>query len=103
MWERVGRFVGFSILLLSVSPVAHAQGEPQPSQQQPAASQPKQPAPPLFPQHRRGIYKNLQGLEVVDATPQSPPLETDDPGVPDKGEWEINLSTSPTGRSREAD
>jgi len=30
---------------------------------------------------------------VVDATPQSPPLETDDPSVPDKGDWEINLST----------
>ena len=74
-----------------MSPIAHAEGE-QPSQQQPAASQPKQPAPPLFPKHRRGTYKNLQGLEVVDATPQSPPLETDDPSVPDKGEWEINLS-----------
>jgi len=30
---------------------------------------------------------------VIDATPQSPPLETDDPGVPDKGEYEINLLT----------
>jgi hypothetical protein len=29
----------------------------------------------------------------VDATPQSPPLETDDPGVPDEGEYEINLLT----------
>ena len=94
--KRTGRFVALSILLLSVSPSAHAEGEPQQSQgQQPVASQPspKQPAPPLFPRHRRGIYKNLEGLEVVDATPQSPPLETDDPGVPDKGEWEINLST----------
>jgi hypothetical protein len=94
--KRSRRFVAFSILLLSVSPIAHAQGEPEQSQgQQPAASQPspKQPAPPLFPRHRRGTYKNLEGVEVVDATPQSPPLETDDPGVPDKGEWEINLST----------
>jgi hypothetical protein len=30
---------------------------------------------------------------MVDATPQSPPLETDDPSVPDKGDWEINLTT----------
>lgn len=30
---------------------------------------------------------------MVDAIPQSPPLDTDDPGVPDKGEWEINLTT----------
>jgi hypothetical protein len=33
------------------------------------------------------------GVTVVDATPQSPPLETDDPSVPDKGEYEINLTT----------
>lgn len=30
---------------------------------------------------------------MIDATPQSPPLETDDPSVPDKGEYEINLSS----------
>jgi len=30
---------------------------------------------------------------VVDATPQSPPLEVDDPGVPDDGEYELNLTT----------
>ena len=30
---------------------------------------------------------------MIDATPQSPPLEIDDPGVPDKGEYEINLTT----------
>jgi len=47
----------------------------------------------LFPRHRRGVYKNTQGRFVIDATPQSPPLETDDPGVPDKGEYEINLVT----------
>jgi hypothetical protein len=84
-----------SILFLFICSVTYAQGEPQRSQGQPAPAEPapKQPAPPLFPRHRRGIYTNLQGIEVVDATPQSPPLETDDPGVPDKGEWEINLST----------
>jgi hypothetical protein len=59
-----------------------------------AAAPPKgAPQPPLFPRHRRGIYRNSQGLEVIDATPQSPPLETDDPGVPDAGEYEINLTT----------
>jgi hypothetical protein len=52
-----------------------------------------QPPPPLFPKHRRGVYINNQNLEVIDATPQSPPLETDDPSVPDKGEYEINLLT----------
>lgn len=30
---------------------------------------------------------------MIDATPQSPPLDTDDPGVPDKGAYEINLTT----------
>jgi hypothetical protein len=53
----------------------------------------KAPPPPLFPRHRRGLYKNAQGLEVIDATPQSPPLDIDDPGVPDKGEYEINFTT----------
>src|ERR1700687_4685919 len=53
----------------------------------------KEPPPPLFSRHRRGIYKNALGVAVVDATPQSPPLEIDDPGVPDKGEYEINLTT----------
>jgi hypothetical protein len=53
----------------------------------------KQPPSPLFPKHRRGMYKNPLGLPVIDATPQSPPLEIDDPSVPDKGEYEINLTT----------
>jgi hypothetical protein len=51
------------------------------------------PPPPLFPKHRRGLYINGEKLEVIDATPQSPPLETDDPSVPDPGEYEINLLT----------
>jgi hypothetical protein len=46
-------------------------------------SPPRIPAPPLFPRHRRGIYRNAQGVEVIDATPQSPPLDTGDPAVPD--------------------
>jgi hypothetical protein len=62
---------------------------------QAAPAQPvKIPAPPLFPKHRRGVYKNSHNVEVIDATPQSPPLETDDPSVPDRGEYEINLLAS---------
>jgi hypothetical protein len=89
--KRAGRFVAFSILALSVCPVA---GQDRQSQQPPpTAPPPKEQPPPLFPRHRRGIYRDRQGLEVVDPTPQSPPLETDDPGVPDKGEFEINFTT----------
>jgi hypothetical protein len=36
---------------------------------------------------------NGQGIEVIDFTPQSPPLGTDDPSVPDKHEFELNLSS----------
>jgi hypothetical protein len=61
------------------------------------AAQPNQqakvPPPPLFPKHRRGRYTNAAGIEVIDATPQSPPLDTDDPAVPDEGEYEINFTT----------
>jgi hypothetical protein len=79
-------------MLLPLAPTkALAQGAS--AQQTASPKQPKQPPPPLFPRHRRGIYRNSQGLEVIDATPQSPPLETDDPGVPDHGEYEINLFT----------
>jgi len=64
------------------------------SQQQTTNGKPlKQPPPPLFSKHHRGMFKNGSGLWVIDATPQSPPLEIDDPGVPDKGEYEINLTT----------
>lgn len=73
--------------------VARAEGQDQnqPGQAQP--KRPKVPPPPLFPKHRRGIYKDSSGLSVIDATPQSPPLDTDDPGVPDKGEYEINVTS----------
>jgi hypothetical protein len=63
--------------------------QPPPPAEKPAKEQP----PPLFPKHRRGIYKNNHDIEVVDATPQSPPLQIDDPSVPDKGEYEINLTS----------
>jgi hypothetical protein len=64
--------------------------EPPSSAGKPAKDQP----PPLFPKHRRGIYKNNQRIEVIDATPQAPPLEIDDPGVPANGEYEINVNTN---------
>jgi hypothetical protein len=54
---------------------------------------PKAPPPPLFPKHRRGIYTNASGVDVIDATPQSPPLDTDDPAVPDVRQYEINFTT----------
>jgi hypothetical protein len=82
--------------LLAFGAGVHAQDSPAPETATPQASgprQPKPPPPPLFPKHRRGIYRNNQDLEFVDATPQSPPLDIDDPGVPDKGEFEINLTT----------
>jgi len=56
-------------------------------------AQGKTPPPPIFPKHRRGIYINNDRIEVIDATPQAPPLHIDDPSVPDKGEFEINLLT----------
>ena len=95
----LSRFGELIIILIVCVPRAHAgyqeQLPPQDAQsQQPTDAKPdKQPPPPLFPKHRRGLYKNALGIQVIDATPQSPPLETDDPGVPDKGEYEINLTT----------
>jgi hypothetical protein len=88
-------------LILLVPAVAHATSEgfdrqsEAPTQQAPAKPEPpsKVPTPPLFPKHRRGLYLNGLGLEVIDATPQSPPIVTDDPGVPERGVYEINLTT----------
>src|SRR5437762_304035 len=65
------------------------QGQGQATKEQPV----KEPPPPLFPKHRRGLYRSGEGPPLLDATPQSPPLEIDDPGVPDKGAYEINLLT----------
>lgn len=84
----VGTLAALAMILCSAGAAA---------QERPAATQadvqpPKAPAPPLFPRHRRGIYRNAQGIEVIDATPQSPPLEIDDPGVPDNGGYEINFT-----------
>jgi hypothetical protein len=86
------------VLLLATGAAAQDRAEkPQVSKPQAGKARSDQPPkaqpPPLFPRHRRGLYRNAKGDEVVDATPQSPPLDTDDPGVPDKGEYEINLLT----------
>jgi hypothetical protein len=94
------RIIRLAVPLLIVVLPAHVAAQEsgaeqdQQSQQQTRNGKPvKQPPPPLFPKHRRGMYKNGSGIDVIDATPQSPPLEVDDPGVPDKGEYEINFST----------
>jgi len=94
----IAKLAALSVLLV-LPALAQAQEssdrQDQQNRQQQAATEKteKEPPPPLFTRHRRGIYKNALGVAVVDATPQSPPLETDDPGVPDKGEYEINLTT----------
>src|SRR6266446_668989 len=91
---------GFALpcMLLAPAVLASAQtNDPrggEQSQQQEKTDKPvKRPPPPLFPKHRRGLYRDRDGLEAIDAAPQSPPLETDDPAVPDNGEYEINLTT----------
>jgi hypothetical protein len=95
---RFPKLLVLSVLFLP-SVLAHAQessdkqDQQSPQQQATPEKKEKEPPPPLFSRHRRGIYTNALGVTVVDATPQSPPLETDDPGVPDKGEYEINLTT----------
>src|SRR5438128_1994875 len=92
----LGRIAALSLIVFSVPAFAQveSQGQVQQSQKPETPAPPPKQAPPLlFPKHRRGIYRNAQNLEVIDATPQSPPLDVDDPGVPDKGEYEINLTT----------
>jgi hypothetical protein len=70
---------------------------PKPTPQASSQASPQQPEPPanipLFPKYRRGLYKNGLGLWVIDGPPQSPPLFTDDPGVPERNAWEINFTT----------
>jgi hypothetical protein len=97
--QRVVKFVVLSVVLaLPILAQAQETNQTQDQQGQQQQVNPtvkktvKQPAPPLFRRHRRGVYKDETGLPVIDATPQSPPLEVDDPGVPDKGEYEINLT-----------
>jgi hypothetical protein len=81
--------LGALIMTVATAAPARAQNAPPSTTQKP----PRTPPAPLFPKHRRGLYVNRDNIEVIDATPQSPPLETDDPGVPDEGEYEINLLT----------
>jgi ABC transporter len=97
---RPARIVRIVVLSLFIVIPGHAGAQEsgveqgQQGQQQTKNGKPvKQPPPPLFSTHHRGMFKNGLGLWVIDATPQSPPLEIDDPGVPDKGEYEINLTT----------
>jgi hypothetical protein len=95
---RIAKLAALAMLvvppvLLQAQENSDQQNEQDQSQQTPSQKNQKEPPPPLFSRHRRGTYTNASGVELVDATPQSPPLETDDPGVPDKGEYEINLTT----------
>jgi hypothetical protein len=80
--------IGAYVAVVSAS--EQVQTGPSPADGQ-SADQPPKP-PPLFPRHGRGIYRNASGNQVIDASPQSPPLVTDDPAVPDDGQYEINLS-----------
>ena len=89
MIRPAGRLIVFALVILLPPWSASAQTPQTPAVTKPAEN----PPPPLFPKHRRGLYINGEKLEVIDATPQSPPLETDDPSVPDPGEYEINLLT----------
>jgi hypothetical protein len=78
----------------AVGASAETTAQPDPARQTPdKPAKPLKVSPPLFPKHRRGLHKNGLGLWVIDATPQSPPLGIDDPGVPENGEYEINLTT----------
>ena len=92
----IARIILSLAVLISLRAAAQATGAQQDQQSQPPAKKGKpveHPPPPVYSKHHRGMYKNRLNLWVIDASPQSPPLEVDDPGVPDKGEYEINLTT----------
>jgi hypothetical protein len=92
----VGRVAALLIVINALCTTGAAQqppAKPQAGKPQADKEEPKPQAPPLFPRHRRGLYRNAEGIEVIDATPQSPPLDTDDPGVPEKGVFELNFTT----------
>jgi hypothetical protein len=95
--SRIVRIVLLPLFLLIASHAGAQESGPEQGQrnpqQTPNGKPVKQPPPPLFSKRHRGMNRNGLGLYVIDATPQSPPLEVDDPGVPDKGEYEINLTT----------
>jgi hypothetical protein len=73
------RFLLPALLLLGLVLAGNLEAQSLQAQQPPApAEEPaKDQPPPLFPKHQRGIYKDNQDIEVIDATPQSPPLEID--------------------------
>jgi hypothetical protein len=87
-----GACVVLALLSFLYTPV-WAQAPTPPGTPAKQTKKPETAPPPLFPKHRRGLYIGHDNIEVIDATPQSPPLEIDDPGVPDKGEYEVNLLT----------
>jgi hypothetical protein len=88
MTRPAGWLALLALLLIPCAPASAQEAAPPP-----VAKPAGNPPPPLFPNHRRGFYIGNDNFEVIDATPQSPPLVTDDPGVPDNGEFEINLLT----------
>jgi hypothetical protein len=90
--RATGTFVVLAFLLFPGRPI-WAQARNPPAAPAKPAEKPDKAPPPLFPKHRRGLYINNDNIEVIDATPQSPPLDIDDPSVPDKGEYEVNLLT----------
>jgi hypothetical protein len=81
-------FAALAMILFS----ARAAAQDWPAGSQAETQPPKEPAPPLFPRHSRGLYRNAAGVELIDATPQSPPLDTDDPAVPNNGVFELNFT-----------
>jgi hypothetical protein len=88
--SRIVRLVVLSLLFVfpayaGAQERSEGQDQQGPQQQTSKGETVNEPPPPLFPRHRRGMYKNGLGLQMIDATPQSPPLEVDDPGVPEKG------------------
>ena len=92
--SRAVRIVVLSLFLLIPGRAgAQESGTEQGQQSQQQTTNRKPAPPPLYSKHHRGMYKNSLDLWVIDAVPQSPPLELDDPGVPEKGEYEINLTT----------
>jgi len=91
--RRVAAFLMVVNVLSAAGAAQQPPAKPPAGKPQADQEEPKPQAPPLFPRHRRGLYRNTEGVEVIDATPQSPPLDTDDPGVPDKGVFELNFTT----------
>jgi len=73
MLSRIAKLLVLSLVLVVIPALAQAQesseGQDQQSQQQQSTNEQtvKPPPSPLFPKHRRGMYKNALGLPVIDA------------------------------------